>query len=165
MKKRILFLFLLFLFFSFLFSQQRSFKVVAKSNTGETVNLYTDCYALVIGVSDYQSGWPDLPNAVRDADEIGDALSSLGFIVTRVKDPNKQELMGALDDFIFNAGQGKDNCLVIFFAGHGHTERLAYGDDMGYIVPKDAPNPDQDMSGFKQRAIDMQTVEAYARRI
>jgi len=165
MKKRILFLFLLFLFFSFLFSQQRSFKVVAKSNTGETVNLYTDCYALVIGVSDYQYGWPDLPNAVRDADEIGDALSDLDFKVTRVKDPTKQELMTAFDNFIFNAGQGKDNCLVIFFAGHGHTEKLAYGDDMGYIVPKDAPNPDEDMSGFKFKAIDMQTVEAYARRI
>ncbi len=159
-------MFLLFLSFSFLFSQQRSFKVVAKSNTGETVNLYTDCYALVIGVSDYQYGWPDLPNAVRDADEIGDALSDLGFIVTRVKDPTKTELMTAFDGFIYsNAGQGKDNCLVIFFAGHGHTEKLAYGDDMGYIVPTDAPNPDEDMSGFKFKAIDMQTVEAYARRI
>jgi len=165
MKKRILFLFLLFLFFSFLFPQQRSFKVVAKSNTGETVNLYKDLYALVIGVSDYQYGWPDLPNAVRDADEIGDVLSDLGFKVTRVKDPTKNELMTAFDDFIFNVGQGKDNCLVIFFAGHGHTEKLAYGDDMGYIVPRDAPNPDEDMSGFKFKAIDMQTVEAYARRI
>ena len=165
MKKRILFLFLLFLFFSFLFPQQRSFKVVAKSNTGETVNLYKDLYALVIGVSDYQYGWPDLPNAVRDADEIGDVLSDLGFKVTRVKNPTKVELMTAFDNFIFNVGQGKDNCLVIFFAGHGHTEKLAYGDDMGYIVPRDAPNPDEDMSGFKFKAIDMQTIEAYARRI
>ncbi|KKN49127.1 hypothetical protein LCGC14_0646010 [marine sediment metagenome] len=165
MKKGVPIILLIFLISTCLFSQQRSFKVVAKSNTGETVNLYKDLYALVIGVSDYQYGWPDLPNAVRDADEIGDVLSDLGFKVTRVKDPTKNELMTAFDDFIFNVGQGKDNCLVIFFAGHGHTEKLAYGEDMGYIVPRDAPNPDEDMSGFKFKAIDMHTVEAYARRI
>lgn len=36
---------------------------------------------------------------------------------------------------------------------------------MGYIVPKDAPNPNIDKSGFLSKAIDMQMIEVYAKRI
>jgi len=164
-KKIIPFLILLFLFSTCLFSQERGFKVVATTSEGEIVNLYKECYALVIGISDYESGWPDLPNAAGDADKTGDLFSSLGFKVTKVTDPTRAELIQALDSFVFGPGQEEDNCLVIFFAGHGHTERMAYGNDMGYIVPKDAPSPNQDKAGFMQKAIDMRTVEAYARRI
>ena len=165
MKKSVPFLVLFFLFSICILSQERGFKVVAKTNEGEILNLYKDCHALVIGVSDYQSGWPDLPNAARDAEEIGDLFSSLGYKVTKVKNPTKAQLIKELDSFVYGPGQEEDNCLVIFFAGHGHTEKLAYGDNMGYIVPIDAPSPDRDLSGFKQKAIDMQTIEAYARRI
>ncbi len=165
MKKSVPILLLIFLISTCLFSQERGFKVVAKTSDGEIINLYKECHALVIGVSDYLSGWPDLPNAVYDADEIGDLFSNLGFKITKVINPTRAELIQALDDFIFGPGQEKDSCLVMFFAGHGHTERLAYGDDVGYLVPKDAPSPERDMSGFKQKSIDMHTIEAYARRI
>ncbi len=165
MKKSGPIILLIFLISTCLFPQERGFKVVAKTSEGEIINLYQECYALVIGVSDYVAGWPDLPNAARDAEQIGDLLSSIGFKITKVINPTRAELIQALDDFIFGPGQEKDSCLVMFFAGHGHTERLAYGDDMGYLVPKDAPAPDRDMSGFKQKAIDMHTIEAYARRI
>jgi len=154
-----------FMIFSLLISQERGFKVVARTSGGEIINLYKECYALVIGISDYLSGWPDLPNAAGDADKTGDLFSSLGFKVNKVTNPTRAELIQALDSFVFGPGQEEDNCLVIFFAGHGHTERLAYGNDMGYIVPKDAPSPNQDKAGFMQKAIDMRTVEAYARRI
>ncbi len=140
MKKHFIFLIIVLVAFSFLISQERGFKVVAKTSNGEQINLYRECYALVIGVSDYDSGWPDLPNAAGDAEEIGALFSSLGFKVTKVTNPTRAELIQALDSFVFGPGQEEDNCLVIFFAGYGHTERLAYGDDLGYIVPKDAGN-------------------------
>jgi hypothetical protein len=165
MKKSVSLILLIYLISTCLFSQERGFKVVARTSGGEIINLYKECYALVIGISDYLSGWPDLFNAADDADKTGDLFSSLGFKVTKVTNPTKAELIQALDSFVFGPGQKEDNCLVIFFAGHGHTERLAYGDDMGYIVPKDAPSPNQDKAGFMQKAIDMRTVEAYARRI
>ena len=165
MKIIIPFLILLILFSTCLFSQERGFKVIAKTSEGETINLYKECYALVIGVSDYTSGWPDLRNAARDADKTGDLFSSLGFKVTKVTNPTRAELIQALDSFVYGPGQEEENCLVIFFAGHGHTERMTYGDDMGYIVPRDAPSPNQDKVGFMQKAIDMRTLEAYARRI
>ncbi|MDY0094715.1 MAG: hypothetical protein RBT80_18630 [Candidatus Vecturithrix sp.] len=34
--------------------------------------------------------------------------------------------------------------------------KLAYGGEMGYIVPSDAPNPYQDETGFLATALDMQ---------
>jgi len=165
MKIIIPFLILLFLFSTCLFSQERGFKVTTKTSKGEIIQLYKDCHALVIGVSDYESGWPNLPNASRDADEIGDLLEGLGFEVSRVKNPSKDQFIRSLESLVFGPGQEIDNCLVIFYAGHGHTEKLAYGNDMGYIVPKDAPSPNQDNAGFMQKAINMRTIESYARSI
>ncbi len=55
-KKYSIFVFAILMICSILISQERGFKVVAKTNEGETIELYKGCYALVIGVSDYQSG-------------------------------------------------------------------------------------------------------------
>ena len=82
MRKSAPIILLIFLISTCLFSQERGFKVVARTSEGETINLYKECHALVIGVSDYMSGWPVLPNAVHDAEEIGDLLSNLGFKIT-----------------------------------------------------------------------------------
>jgi len=165
MKKRNLFLITLLFLFSLLYSQERGFKIIAKSSEGQIISLYKGSYALVIGVSDYESGWPDLPNAASDANAVGDLLASLGFEVTRLINPTESQLTEALKSFVFGPGQDSNNCLVIFFAGHGHTEKMAYGADMGYIVPKDAPLPFRDKAGFMQKAINMQTIEGYARSI
>ncbi len=35
-------------------------RVEIKTSSGETVGLYEQSHALVIGVSDYTAGWPDL---------------------------------------------------------------------------------------------------------
>jgi len=75
MKKINAFLLILFLFSTFLFSQERGIKVVAKTTDGKILELYKECHALVIGVSDYLYGWPDLPNAANDAYEVGDDVN------------------------------------------------------------------------------------------
>jgi len=139
--------------------------ISVQDREGRVYKLYSGCYALVIGVSDYMTGWPKLPNAVRDAEAVGDLLSSLGFEVTRLMNPSESQMTQGLKDFIFGPGQDQNNCVVIFFAGHGHTEKMSYGADMGYIVPKDSPLPEKDKTGFMQKAVDMQTIDVYARRI
>ena len=45
-------------------------RVVIKTQAGETVGLYEENHALVIGVSDYTAGWPDLESVVRDVDAV-----------------------------------------------------------------------------------------------
>ena len=45
-------------------------RVVIKTQAGETVGLYEENHALVIGVSDYTASWPDLESVVWDVDAV-----------------------------------------------------------------------------------------------
>ena len=45
-------------------------KVEIKTKSGETVGLYEESHALVIGVSDYTAGWPDLESVAKDVDAV-----------------------------------------------------------------------------------------------
>jgi len=67
--------------------------------------------------------------------------------------------------FINEYGLDPGNRLIIYFAGHGHTELLPTGVRMGYIIPADTPAPDKDRKGFFSKALDMQMFESYAKRI
>ncbi|MBI4384770.1 MAG: SUMF1/EgtB/PvdO family nonheme iron enzyme [Nitrospinae bacterium] len=139
--------------------------VPVKDMAGKEVMLYKESHALVIGVSAYTEGWPQLPGALKDAQLVRQSLEQQGFDVTVVPDPDRAALLRAFDDFINRYGQEPDNRLLFYFAGHGHTMKLAYGAEMGYIVPRDAPNPNRDPSGFLARALSMQQIEVYARNI
>ncbi len=136
-----------------------------KDQAGQEVGLYEESHALVIGVSDYTGGWPDLPGVKQDVQAVKTALEEQGFQVTTVEDPTRSQLERTFHEFITQYGQSPDNRLLIYFAGHGHTLKLAYGGEMGYIVPVEAPNPYDDERGFLATAMDMQQIEVYARRI
>ena len=149
-------------------TEARGLKVVIRDRAGQQVGLYKASYALVIGVSDYMDGprgWPDLPGVRRDVTQVKAALRKQGFHVTVVMDPTRDRLEQAFDDFIGRYGLDPENRLLFYFSGHGHTEKTAYGEEMGYIVPADAPNPRRDRNGFLTTAIDMQMMEVYAKRI
>lgn len=135
------------------------------TSVGEEVGLYRESHALLVGVSDYQAGWPDLPGVKKDVEIVRATLEEQGFNVVTVNDPTRSELEQAFTDFINSYGQETENRLLFYFSGHGHTLKLAYGDEMGYIVPTDAPNPYEDENGFIATALDMQMIEVYAKRI
>jgi len=143
----------------------RGVSVRIRGEDGRAVDLYRGSYALVIAAGDYRAGWPKLPGAARDAAEVQAALEKQGFAVTPVRDPGHDALVQAVDAFVQQHGMEKENRLLVYFAGHGHTQRQAYGEEMGYIVPVDAPLPAADPSGFLARAVDMQQVEVWAKRI
>lgn len=147
-----------------LFAQMRGLSINAP-DTGEEIPLYQGSYALVIGASDYTNGWPRLPGVKEDIAAVKAALEKHGFEVSTTENPNQQQLQQAFTDFIGKYGQSPENRLVFYFAGHGHTLKLAYGGEMGYIVPVDAPNPNDDEAGFIEKALDMQMMEVYAKRI
>ncbi len=154
----------IFLFQSFLQAKdKRGLKI--KDKQGREVGLYKESHALVIGVSDYTAGWPVLPGVKKDVHAVKSILEKNGFSVTLVMNPNREQLFQAFYTFINNYGLKSDNRLLFYFAGHGHTVRQAYGEEMGYIVPTDAPNPNRDHEGFLTKAMDMQMVEVYAKRI
>lgn len=138
-------------------------RVVIKSESGQNIGLYKESHALVIGVSDYNNGWPKLPGVLKDVQAVSKALRENGFHVETVTDPDSGELNLAFKRFISRYGRKTENRLLFYFAGHGHTITPKWGGRaMGYIVPTDAPNPHNDESRFKDSALPMQRIEEYA---
>jgi formylglycine-generating enzyme required for sulfatase activity len=146
-------------------AQERGMKPVQIPVDGETRTLYDQSYALLIGVSDYGSGWSSLPGVRDEVNMVKRALEHNGFQVEVVMNPTSDKLYKAFTGFIGRYGQGLDNRLLFFFAGHGYTYTTTYGETLGYIVPVDAPNPNYDPSGFQNKAMEMAQVEIYARRL
>jgi uncharacterized caspase-like protein len=138
--------------------------VIYKDPAGQKVGLYRNSYALVIGASDYQH-WPELPGVKEDVKSVRAALERQGFQVTVVDDPDRAALRRAFEDFINVHGGGVDDRLLFYFAGHGYTQKLSFGGEMGYIVPVDAPLPDTDRQGLLAAALDMEQFQVYATRI
>ncbi|HEX6184239.1 MAG TPA: SUMF1/EgtB/PvdO family nonheme iron enzyme [Pyrinomonadaceae bacterium] len=147
-------------------SEGRGLGIVSvRVEDGKEVRLYEKSYALVVGVSDYTHGWPKLPGVKKDIEEVARALERHGFLVTKVENPDSAQLDKSFKTFIDAYGRGVETRLLFYFAGHGHTIKQSYGEEMGYIVPADAPLPARDPSGFMSKAMDMQQMELYARRV
>jgi Caspase domain/PEGA domain len=132
---------------------------------GREVGLYQGSYALVVGISTYTNGWPNLPGVEDDVAAVKSELEHHGFDVTLVTNPTYVKLNGAIQHFISEHGRDKRNRLLFYFAGHGYTVKRSWGEEMGYFVPSDAPNPQIDRYGFEEKALAMQRVDEYARRI
>jgi len=140
-------------------------RVEIKTPSGEPVGLYEESHALVIGVSDYTAGWPRLRGVRDDVREVRRALEGNGFAVTLVENPDRMEMERAVREFIVRHGRKPNNRLLFYYAGHGYTQKLGYGGQMGYLVPRDAPDPNHDLMGFELKALSMQNIETYARTI
>jgi len=106
------------------YAQQRGIQVKVVTQAGQSIDLYRESYALVIGVSDYTHGWPRIPNAVRDAREVGDELKKHGFHITLLENPASAQLKEGIEKFIASYGLDEHNRLLFYFAGHGHTAMI-----------------------------------------
>ena len=135
---------------------------VVKDGAGREVGTYDQSYALLIGVSDYTAGWPDLESVTEELEEIESVLKNQGFNVEKVLNPGSEEMKKAFEQFINRYGLHENNRLLFFFSGHGHTRKQG---KKGYIVPADAPDPRFDDRGFVQKAIGMRQMLTWARRI
>jgi len=60
---------------------------------------------------------------------------------------------------------GPEDGVLIYFAGHGMTTRLADGNELGYIVPKDCPLFTKDEIGFYEKAISMEDMQTYSMQL
>ena len=163
-SKKIVLLITIIIFSTTLFAQQRGFKPVKVEGTG-TLTLYEGSHALVIGNSDYTNAWTDLPGVKTDVYEVKTALEENGFNVILKENLTKEQMDKAFSDFIKEYGENGNNRLLFYYAGHGHTVKSKYGDEVGYLVPVDAPNPNKDEADFQSKSMEMAQIEIYAKRI
>ena len=133
----------------------------AQSNPSQ---LYSGSFALVIGVSRYDSPkWPALPRVMTEIESVTSALQAQGFNVTKLAGRVDSRLLkDNIDKFIADHGYQPKARLVVFFAGHGYTRRDG---QTGYVVPADAPSPSDDEQGFLGKAIPMGQFNAWARQM
>ncbi|UCH82019.1 MAG: SUMF1/EgtB/PvdO family nonheme iron enzyme [Nitrospiraceae bacterium] len=156
----LLFLSLFFSLVSHVYSQD----VTVTSQKGESIYLYSDYYALVVGVSTYDK-WPDLPDATQNAAEVSSFLRKTGFRVRLMTDPTSLELKKAFEELVREGGDNVDIGMLFYFAGHGETRNLPDGSKLGWIIPSDCPPIDEDSEAFSRKAISMSEIERYSKRI
>lgn len=167
MKKFCLIILILSTFCLNINAQQRGVGVRVKDASGKSkeIKIYDGSYALVIGESDYANGWDKLSGVKTDVAEVRSALERQDFKVETEINLTAEQFKTRVDRFISDYGYGANNRLLIYFAGHGHTQKSADGRDLGYIIPVDAPLPEKDDIGFRRKAVSMDAIQAFARQI
>ena len=87
--------------------------------------------ALVVGNSRYKDA-PELKNPVNDAKGIGETLKAAAFEVNTLLDAGREQLIGAIREYV-QAMEQKKAVGLFYFAGHG--VQLAW---RNYMLPVDA---------------------------
>lgn len=110
---------------------------------------YADSHALIIGIDKYKTA-PPLSFAVSDAEAVADILKKqFGFPEKNVHflTDKKATQSSIRQRFLSFASGGTDinDRVIVFFAGHGHTEPSSKG-EVGFLVPYDG-NP-RDLSSM-----------------
>jgi hypothetical protein len=140
--------------------------VLVPGDDGVERPLYAESHALLVGISDYTGGWPDLESVPRELEQVQGRLEAQGFQVVKHLDLESESMKRAFEEFIDAHGYQPENRLLFFFSGHGHTWDEA---DQGYLVPTDAPLPET-AAGFPgpeflRKALHMSQVLAWSRQM
>jgi len=97
-------------------------------------------HALLIGVSDYKSGWPQLPNVKNDLHDLTAGLEPYFETVEIVPNPFVAQLRDRMGEFLLGQWNKPDERLFIYYAGHGFTDfNQSSRDNDGYITGSDTP--------------------------
>jgi hypothetical protein len=123
-------------------TQPQVFTVQRQELVGEKVEskqFYPRSVGVVVGVDTYIS-WPHLTYAVQDAKEVQKAFKALGFdeIIALLDRDATQARILQLFETELPKKVGKNDRVVIFFAGHAQTRDLPDGTQMGHLMPVDA---------------------------
>jgi hypothetical protein len=108
-------------------------KVAARSASGQTPVVFSSgiseteldrrlpgpgANALVVGISDYQLPFSNLPESIDDANRVAQALSTRGISVDKLINPTHKEFVNALRKLTKN---GRGQPLVLYYSGNAGT--------------------------------------------
>jgi tetratricopeptide (TPR) repeat protein len=113
--------------------------IPAQAQLGKPEGLYYKSWGVVIGIENYLVA-PKIPGAIEDAKAVAQLLRKLGFeevFELYDKDASSRRLQQTLVDLLPRK-VGRQDRLVIYFAGHAGITQSATGKDLGYLVPWDA---------------------------
>ncbi len=104
-------------------------------------------YALVIGNDGYEN-WPELDNAVSDAENISAELERRGYSTKLLSDVGHEKLERVLTDFYLRKDVDDKSRLLLWYAGHGGTTK-----NYSFLVPVNAPN--KSSRAFKNKVLSL----------
>ncbi|MBI3635383.1 MAG: caspase family protein, partial [Candidatus Rokubacteria bacterium] len=126
---------------------QRNIGVQPSPTPGGGDGVYVGSWAVVIGINEYRNERvPKLRYAVNDARSVERLLLAQGFRRDRIitltdADATKSRIEEALGDRLRRQA-GRNDRVLVFFAGHGMTVKIRSGEDEGYLMPVDG-DPDR----------------------
>ena len=118
-----------------------------------TEDIYDNSYALIIGIDKYENV-RSLDYAVKDAEDIQSMLIDKfhfqqdNIVLLKDEEATKTSIIQEFSNITKKAGA--NDRVLIFFAGHGKTQDLPDGGEMGYLMPVNGDEKDLYIS-----AIDM----------
>ncbi|HNQ43980.1 MAG TPA: caspase family protein, partial [Candidatus Cloacimonadota bacterium] len=128
--------------------------LVITLENGRQIDLYSDYYAIIIGNSEYQH-YPKLRGVKQDVVDIRAMFERMGISTLTLQDQTGTQMQKALNDFVDVHGKDPHRALILYFAGHGFTEKRADGSSLGYILPVDAPLYEKSPGEFRNKAVSM----------
>ena len=133
-----------------------------------TDGIYDNSYALIIGIDKYQNV-RSLDYAVKDAEDIQNMLveefhfQQDNIVLLKNEEATKTSIIQEFSN-ITNKAESNDRVLI-FFAGHGETEDLPDGGEMGYLLPVDGNKTDLYISSIKMDEIQTISLRSEAKHI
>jgi Tfp pilus assembly protein PilF len=132
----------------------------ADAQLGRPEGLYYKSWAVIFGINDYLLA-PKLTTPVPDGKAMAESLRKLGFEeVVEVYDKNASSkgMHHILKD-VLPRKVGRQDRVVIFFAGHAGSTQDRNGQDLGYLVPWDA------QINNVSKAVTLDDLKEFSRRV
>ena len=117
---------------------------------------YDDSWAVIIGINNYHN-IKRLNYAVDDAQDIHDMLvAKFHFPVDNIalllnEEATYNNIITSLNEMAEKVG--KNDRLIIFFAGHGTQRKLPSGGEKGYLLPVDVDTSKLYLTGIDMKDI------------
>lgn len=169
------FIFLSLISMDFSFAQKGMKRPADKENELPEI-VYREGWLLAIGINKY----PYLPArfqlnyAVSDAEAFARVLQNkFGFdsrniVILKDEEATKSRIMEELNNLADHNRVKTDDCVIVYFSGHGQTATLPRGGDVGFLVPSDAKvdlSGEPNLAEYKQYCIDMNQLKEASKAI
>lgn len=132
----------------------------ADAQLGRPEGLYYKSWAVIFGINDYLLA-PKLKTSVADGKALAEALRKIGFEeIVEVYDKNaSSKAMHHILRDVLPRKVGRQDRVVLFFAGHAGITQDRNGQDLGYLVPWDA------QTNNISKSVTMDDLKEFSRRV
>jgi formylglycine-generating enzyme required for sulfatase activity len=134
-------------------AEKRGVRVDGKDPAEYMAQQTGKAYAVVIGIDSYQK-IGSLRYAVADAKAVAQTLRQRGYAVTELY--NERATKRAIESELrtkLPRRVGKEDRVLIFYAGHGKDEKIEGGKPMGYLLPVDSERDDIPATGVSMGTV------------